>query len=74
MKAVWKGMAVAAVVGLGVSAARAETLTVYWNAGHAWDAYQAVIVPPYSGERKVITWDVNLEKPKAKDEKPSKKK
>ena len=38
------------------------------------NAYQAVIVPPYSGERKVITWDVNLEKPKAKDEKPSKKK
>jgi hypothetical protein len=28
------------------------------------NAYTAVIVPPYSGERKVITWDVNLEKPK----------
>lgn len=26
------------------------------------NAYQALIVPPYSGERKVITWDVNLEK------------
>lgn len=36
------------------------------------NAYQAVIVPPYSGERKVITWDVNLEK--RKDEKPAKKK
>jgi hypothetical protein len=31
----------------------------------ALNAYQAIIVPPYSGERKVITWDVNLEKPKA---------
>lgn len=29
------------------------------------NAYRAVIVPPYTGERKVITWDVNLEKPKA---------
>jgi hypothetical protein len=37
----------------------------------ALNAYQAVIVPPYSGERKVITWDVNLEK--AKEEKPKKK-
>jgi hypothetical protein len=37
------------------------------------NAYQAVIVPPYSGERKVITWDVNLE-PKKKEEKPAKKK
>lgn len=37
----------------------------------ALNAYQAIIVPPYSGERKVITWDVNLEKPKA--EKASKK-
>lgn len=36
------------------------------------NAYQAVIVPPYSGERKVITWDVSLEK--AKEEKPAKKK
>jgi hypothetical protein len=36
------------------------------------NAYTAVIVPPYSGERKVITWDVNLEK--AKEEKPAKKK
>jgi hypothetical protein len=36
------------------------------------NAYTAVIVPPYSGERKVITWDVNLEK--AKEEKPPKKK
>jgi hypothetical protein len=36
------------------------------------NAYQAVIVPPYSGERKVITWDVNLEK--QKEEKPAKKK
>jgi hypothetical protein len=36
------------------------------------NAYTAVIVPPYSGERKVITWDVNLEK--AKEEKTSKKK
>lgn len=38
----------------------------------ALNAYQAVIVPPYAGERKVITWDVNLEKPK--QEKASKKK
>lgn len=38
----------------------------------ALNAYQAVIVPPYSGERKVISWDVNLEKPK--EEKPPKKK
>jgi hypothetical protein len=33
------------------------------------NAYQAVIVPPYSGQRKVMTWDVNLEK--AKEEKPA---
>lgn len=39
------------------------------------NAYQALIVPPYSGERKVITWDVNLEKAKAaKSEAPKKKK
>jgi hypothetical protein len=39
------------------------------------NAYQALIVPPYSGERKVITWDVNLEKAKAaKAETPKKKK
>jgi hypothetical protein len=38
----------------------------------ALNAYQAVIVPPYSGQRKVITWDVNLEK--AKEEKPAPKK
>jgi hypothetical protein len=31
------------------------------------NAYQALIVPPYSGERKVITWDVNLEKKAASD-------
>jgi hypothetical protein len=37
----------------------------------ALNAYQAIIVPPYSGERKVITWDVNLEK--KKEEKTSKK-
>jgi hypothetical protein len=37
----------------------------------ALNAYQAIIVPPYSGERKVITWDVNLEK--AKEEKAPKK-
>ena len=36
------------------------------------NAYQAVIVPPYTGERKVVTWDVSLEK--AKEEKPAKKK
>jgi hypothetical protein len=37
------------------------------------NAYQALIVPPYSGERKVITWDVNLEsKQPAKSEKPAK--
>jgi len=34
------------------------------------NAYQAVIVPPYSGQRKVLTWDVNLEAPK--EEKPAK--
>jgi hypothetical protein len=39
------------------------------------NAYQALIVPPYSGERKVITWDVNLAKAKpAKAETPKKKK
>ena len=36
------------------------------------NAYQALIVPPYAGERKVITWDVNLEKSKG-EEKPKKK-
>lgn len=37
------------------------------------NAYQALIVPPYSGERKVITWDVNLEKKAAAaSEKPAK--
>jgi hypothetical protein len=47
----------------------------------ALNAYQALIVPPYSGERKVITWDVNLETKKPakgekvdKPEKPKKKK
>ena len=43
MKAIWTGMAVAAAMGIGVPAVQAETLTVYWNAGHAWEAYQAVI-------------------------------
>jgi hypothetical protein len=46
------------------------------------NAYQALIVPPYSGEHKVITWDVNLEakkpakgdKPEKPAEKPKKKK
>ena len=43
------------------------------------NAYQALIVPPYSGERKVITWDVNLvastpAKPEKAAEKPKKKK
>ena len=39
------------------------------------NAYQALIVPPYSGERKVITWDLNLAKAKAeKTETPKKKK
>jgi hypothetical protein len=39
------------------------------------NAYQALIVPPYSGERKVVSWDVNLEKAKPKpEEKPVKKK
>ena len=33
------------------------------------NAYQALIVPPYSGERKVITWDVNLEKKAGEGEK-----
>jgi hypothetical protein len=38
------------------------------------NAYQALIVPPYAGERKVITWDVNLEKKAgAAEEKPSAK-
>jgi hypothetical protein len=35
------------------------------------NAYQALIVPPYSGERKVITWDVNLEKKAAAEAKPA---
>ena len=39
------------------------------------NAYQAIIVPPYSGERKVITWDVNLvAKAPAKSDKPPAKK
>jgi hypothetical protein len=33
------------------------------------NAYQALIVPPYAGERKVITWDVNLEKSKGEKKK-----
>lgn len=37
------------------------------------NAYRAVIVPPYSGERKVITWDVDLAKSASQD-KPKKKK
>jgi hypothetical protein len=39
------------------------------------NAYQALIVPPYSGERKVITWDVNLEpkKPAKGDSPPADK-
>jgi len=37
------------------------------------NAYQVLIVPPYSGERKVITWDVNLEATKpAKGDKSEK--
>ncbi len=40
----------------------------------ALNAYQAVIVPPYSGERKVITWDVNLEASKGSDKPATKKK
>jgi hypothetical protein len=36
------------------------------------NAYRALIVPPYTGERKVMSWEVNLE-PKAA-EKPAKKK
>jgi hypothetical protein len=39
----------------------------------ALNAYQAIIVPPYTGERKVITWDVNLEKPKAEKASKTKK-
>jgi hypothetical protein len=38
------------------------------------NAYQALIVPPYSGERKVITWDVNLERKAAEGDKAAKKK
>ena len=44
------------------------------------NAYQAIIVPPYSGERKVMTWDVNLEGKapakgdKSADKAPAKKK
>jgi hypothetical protein len=38
------------------------------------NAYTAVIVPPFSGERKVITWDVNLEKSKPETEKKTSKK
>jgi hypothetical protein len=38
------------------------------------NAYQALIVPPYTGERKVVSWDVNLEKPKDKPEDRPKKK
>lgn len=38
------------------------------------NAYQAVIVPPYSGQRKVLTWDVNLQAPKPEKAPASKKK
>jgi hypothetical protein len=38
------------------------------------NAYQAVIVPPYTGQRKVITWDVNLESKKKEEKAPTKKK
>jgi hypothetical protein len=38
------------------------------------NAYQAVIVPPYSGQRKVLTWDVNLAAPKPEKAPASKKK
>ncbi|HKO91337.1 MAG TPA: hypothetical protein VJU61_09305 [Polyangiaceae bacterium] len=38
------------------------------------NAYQALIVPPYSGERKVITWDVNLAPAKPAKAETSKKK
>jgi hypothetical protein len=44
------------------------------------NAYQAIIVPPYAGERKVMTWDVNLEAKgpakgdKSSDKAPAKKK
>ena len=36
------------------------------------NAYRTVIVPPYSGQRKVLTWDVSLAAQKV--EKPAKKK
>lgn len=39
----WSAALAAMVLGTAASGASAETLTVYWNAGHAWDAYQAVI-------------------------------
>ena len=32
----------------------------------ALNAYRGIFVPPYIGERKVITWDVDLSKPKKK--------
>jgi hypothetical protein len=39
------------------------------------NAYKAVIVPPYSGELQVVTWNVSLKAPKpAAPEKSSKKK
>ena len=44
----FKGIKTRAIASLALftamgGAASAETLTVYWNAGHAWEQYQAVI-------------------------------
>lgn len=38
------------------------------------NAYRAVIVPPYTGELEVMTWDVSLKAPKPSDAKSTKKK
>lgn len=37
------GLLVGALMASAVTGVSAETLTVYWNAGHAWEQYQAVI-------------------------------
>lgn len=56
--AAWAGLAVAAAA-ISAVPARAETLTVYWNAGHAYDTYADVIT---QFEADNPGWEVQWEK------------